>query len=145
MHMSYCYHYLKDLELGLRTSLLLNNSITRFLGISPNKAIKKKFVYAKASKPRYGPMGYDEIRLTYNDPVLYLLKPGELEGGRRRSTDINWSPQIYYIKESRVQKNQPVLYWIEDIDGNGPKRSFVREELMLVRNVVYPPKRILKS
>src|SRR5271170_2721232 len=123
----------------------LNNSVTRLLGISPNEAIKKKFVYAKASKPRYGPIGFDEVRLIYNDPVLYLLKPDKLEGGRRRSTDINWSLQIYYIKESRVQKNQPVLYWIEDIDGNGPKRSFIREELMLVRNVVYPPQRILKS
>lgn len=123
----------------------LNNSITRLLGISPNEAIKKKFVYAKASKPRYGPMGYDEVRLTHNDPVLYLLKPGELEGGRKRATDCNWSPQIYYIKESLVQKNQPVLYWIEDIDGNGPKRSFVREELILAKNIEYPPQRILKS
>ena len=66
-------------------------------------------------------MGYNEIRLTYNNPVLYLLKPGELKGGHRRVTDINWSPQIYYIKESQVQKNQPILYWIQDIDGNGPK------------------------
>jgi hypothetical protein len=32
-----------------------------------------------------------------------------------------------------------------DIDGNGPKRSFVREELMVVKNVEYPPNRILKS
>ena len=39
-----------------------NNSITRLLGISPNETIKKKFVYAKASKPRYGPMGYDEVQ-----------------------------------------------------------------------------------
>jgi len=82
-----------------------NNSVTRLLGISPNKARKKKFVYAKASKLRCGPMGFDEVRLTYNDSVLYLLKPGELEGGRRRATDCNWSPQIYHIKESLVQKN----------------------------------------
>ncbi|CAG8727734.1 20152_t:CDS:2 [Cetraspora pellucida] len=78
----------------------LNNSVTRLLGITPNKTIKKKFVYAKASKPRYGLIGYNEIRLTYNDPVLYLLKPGELEGEKRHATDINWSPQIYYIHES---------------------------------------------
>ncbi|RIB04860.1 hypothetical protein C2G38_2221214, partial [Gigaspora rosea] len=88
----------------------LNNSVTQLLGITPNEAIKKKFVYAKASKPRYGPIGYDEIRLTYNDPVLYLLKPGELEGGRRHATDMNWSPQIYYICESLAQKDQSVLY-----------------------------------
>ena len=108
----------------------LNNSITRLIGITPNEAIKKKFVFAKASKPRYGPIGFDEVRLTYNDSVLYLLSPGELEGGKKRATDCNWSPQIYYIKESLVQKNQPVLYWLTDNDGNGPKRSFVREELM---------------
>src|SRR5271170_3142250 len=100
MHMSYCYHYLKDLELGLRTSLLLNNSITRFLDISSNEAIKKKFVYDKASKPRYGSMGYDEVHLTYNNPVLYLLKSGKLEGGRQCSTDCIYLSQIYYIKES---------------------------------------------
>ncbi|RHZ80701.1 hypothetical protein Glove_132g62 [Diversispora epigaea] len=85
---------------------------------------EESMIKYNSSKPRYGPMGYDEIRLTYSDSVLYLLNPGELEGGRKRVTDCNWSPQIYYIKESLVQKNQPVLYWIEDIDGNGPKRSF---------------------
>src|SRR5438128_7846228 len=113
--------------------------------MSPAEAQKKKFVYAKASKPRYGPMGFDEVQLTYNDPVLYLLQPGELEGGRKRVTDCNWSPQIYHIKESLVQKNQPVLYWIEHIDGNGPKWSFVREELQIVKNIEYPLQRILKS
>ena len=113
--------------------------------MSPAEVRKKKFVYVKASKPRYGPIGYDEVRLTYNDSVLYLLKPGELEGGKRRATDCNWSPQIYYIKESLVQKNQPVLYWIEDINGNGPKRSFIREELLITRNVKYPSQKILKS
>ena len=39
----------------------LNNSVTHLLDISPNEAIKKKFVYTKASKPRYGPMDYDEV------------------------------------------------------------------------------------
>ena len=79
-----------------------NNSITRLIGLTPNEAIKKKFVYAKASKPRYGPMGFDEVCLIYNNSVLYLLSPGELEEGRRRATDCNWSPQIYYIKKSIV-------------------------------------------
>jgi hypothetical protein len=137
-----CRAWVNDLPIFLEK---LDNTKTRLIGMSPAEARKKKFVYAKASKPRYGPIGYDEVRLTYNDPVLYLLQPGELEGGRRRATDCNWSPQIYHIKESLVQKNQPVLYWIEDIDGNGPKRSFVREELMVVKNVEYPPQRILSQ
>jgi len=58
-----------------------------------------------------------------------LLNPGELEGGRRRATDCNWSPQIYHIREPLVQKNQPVSYWLIDDKGNGPKKSFVREKL----------------
>ncbi|RHZ66796.1 hypothetical protein Glove_305g20 [Diversispora epigaea] len=97
-----CRAWITDLTIFLEK---LNNTVTRLIDI-------------------YGPMGYDEVQLTYSDFVLYLLNSGELEGGRRRVTDMNWSPQIYHIKESLVQKNQPVLYWIEDIDGNGLKRSF---------------------
>ncbi|CAJ0644817.1 5253_t:CDS:1 [Entrophospora sp. SA101] len=140
--MECCRAWVNDLPIFLEK---IDNTKTRLIGMSPAEARKLKHVYAKSSKPRYGPMGFDEIRLSYNDPVRYLLEPGELEGGRKRATDFNWSPQIYHIKESLVQKNQPVLYWIEDIDGNGPKRSFVREELMVVKNVEYPPQRILKS
>ena len=89
------------------------------------KAKKKKFVYVKVSKPKYGPMGFDKIWLIYNNPVIYLLEAGELEGGRKRITDCNWSSQIYHLKESLIQKNQPVLYWINDINRNDPKWSFV--------------------
>ena len=121
----------------------LNNSITRLLGISPADAIKKKNVYAISSLPRKGPMGFDEVRLTHNDLVRYLLLPGELEGGQKRATDCIWSPQIYHIKESMVQKNQPVLYWLEDDELNSPKRSFVREELMVIpHNTELPPQSI---
>jgi hypothetical protein len=132
---------------NLRTVInLLNNTITRLIGMTPAEAVKKKHVYAKASKPRYGPMGFDEVRLTYNDSVLYLLKPGELEGGKRRASDCNWSPKVYRIKESLIQKNQPVLYWLMDENGNNPERSFVREQLLLVNNNIdYPPKWILKQ
>jgi hypothetical protein len=122
----------------------LNNTPTRLIGMSPAVAIKKKHVYAMASKPRDGPIGFDEERLTYNDSVRYLLEPGELEGGRKRAGDLVWSPQIYHIKESFVQKNQPVLYWLTDEDDNGPSRSFVREELLLVKDVELPPHSILQ-
>jgi hypothetical protein len=114
--------------------------------MTPNKAALKKHVYAMSSKPRKGPMGFDEKRLPYNCLVRYLLKPGELEGGYRRATDCNWSPQAYHIKKAIVQKNQPILYWLEDIDGNGPKRSFVREELMIIPpDSEMPPDWILKN
>ena len=92
-----------------------NNTLTRLIGMSSNEAVKlalkgKKIIAKPAVKHRR-PIGYDEIRLTHNDSVRYLLDAGELKGGRRRATDANWSPQIYHIKESLIQKNQPVLYW----------------------------------
>ncbi|RHZ65589.1 hypothetical protein Glove_314g40 [Diversispora epigaea] len=113
--------------------------------MTPNKARKKKHVYAIFSKSRNGPMGFDEKRLSYNVSVRYLLKPGELEGGRRRATDCNWSPQIYHIKESLIQKNQPILYWLIDDNGNDPKRSFVFEELLEIpKDNMLPPQWVLK-
>jgi len=124
----------------------LNNSVTRLLSMTPAEAIKKKSVFAKPSKPRKGPMGYDEERLSYDTSVIYLLDPSEFEGGRRRATDMNWSPKIYQIRESLIQKNQPVLYWLIDDEGNGPKRSFVREELQIVPpDVEYPPQWVLAN
>jgi hypothetical protein len=114
--------------------------------MSPADAIKKKYVYSKPSAPRDGPMGFDEKRLSYNDRVRYLLLPGELEGGRKRAGDLVWSPQIYHIKESLVQKNQPVLYWLADEEGKGPKRSFVREEILVIpHDTKNPPNFILNT
>jgi hypothetical protein len=88
----------------------LNNSVTRLIGMAPAKAIKMKQVISSSSKIRNGPMGFDESKLSYNTPVRYLLEPGELEGGGYRATDMNWSPQVYHIKKSLIQKNQPILY-----------------------------------
>jgi hypothetical protein len=92
-------------------------------------AIEKEEVLTKPSKPRKGPIGYDEDQLSYNNLVRYLLYPSDLDGGRRRAGDKNWSPKVYHIREALVQKNQPILYWLEDDDCHCPKRSFVREEL----------------
>ncbi|GET02259.1 hypothetical protein RCL_jg21887.t1 [Rhizophagus clarus] len=138
---------LEDLP-GVIDSIIedLNNSVTRLIGITPAKAIKKKRVNAKPSKPRHGPMGYDEERLSYDDSVLYLLDPSEYEGGRRRATDMNWSPQVYHIKKLLVQKNQPVLYWLIDNEGNSPERSFVHEELLVIpHDTELPPQWVLTS
>ena len=75
-----------------------------------------------------------------------MLNSGKLEGGRRRSTDCTYSPQIYHIKKALIQKNQPVLYWIIDENRNSPKQSFVQEELLVIaKNVKLPPQRILTS
>ena len=124
-----CRVWIKNLSIFL---IELDNSVTRLLGISPAEARKKEHVFAKPSKSRKGPIGFDEPRLSHDVLVRYLLKPGELEGGRKCATDCNWSPQIYHIRESLVQKNQPILYWLIDGEGNGPKRSFVREKLQII-------------
>ncbi|CAG8506024.1 4234_t:CDS:2 [Cetraspora pellucida] len=64
--------------------------------------------------------------------IVDLLDLMNLEFGRRRITDMNWSPKVYHIKESLIQKNQPVLYWLIDENEDGPERSFVRGQLMKV-------------
>ncbi|GES97147.1 hypothetical protein RCL_jg7027.t1 [Rhizophagus clarus] len=118
----------------------LNNSVIRLLGITPATVIKKKSVFAKPSKARKGSMGYNEKRLSYGNSVLHLLDPSEYEGGRRCATDMNWSSKIYNIRESLIQKNQPVLYWLMDDEGNDPERFLVREELQVIPpDVEYPP------
>jgi hypothetical protein len=128
-----------------------NNFITCQLGISPDDAIEKEEVLAKPSYPRDGPIGFDEEKLSGDVLVRYLLYPSDLEGGRRRAGDLNWSPHIYHIRQSMVQKNQPVLYWLEEVsfrlvdDDDDyvlkcPERSFVREELMVILfNTELPP------
>lgn len=123
----------------------INNSVTCQLGISPAMAIKKKEVFAKPSYPRNGPMGYEEEKLSYYDNVRYLLYPSDQEGGRRRAGDLNWSPHIYRIHKALVRKNQPILYWLIDDEGNGPERSFVREELLLIHDAELPPEWVLSS
>ena len=138
-----CRAWVKNLPIFL---VELDNSVTRLLGISPVEARKKEHVFAKASKPREGPIGFDEPRLSHDVLVRYLLNPGELEGERRRATDCNWSRQIYHIRESLVQKNQPVLYWLIDDEGNGPKRSFVREKLQIIHpDTELPPRWVLTN
>ena len=55
-------------------------------------------------------------------------------------------PQIYHIRESLIQKNQLILYWLVDNNGKGPERSFVREELLAVPdNTEFPPQWVLTN
>jgi hypothetical protein len=116
-----CRDWVKNLPIFL---VELDNSVTRLLGISPAEARKKEHVFAKASKPRKGPIGFDEPRLSHDVLVRYLLNPGELE----------------------VQKNQPVLYWLIDDEGNGPKRSFLREKLQIIPpDTELPPRWVLTN
>ena len=134
----------------------INNSITCQLGISPVVAIEKEEVFAKPSYPRDGPIGFDEEKLSGDILVRYLLYPSDLDGGRRRAGDLKWSPHIYHIIQTMVQKNQPVLYWLEEVpfglvDNDNyilkrPKRSFVREELQVIPfDTELPPQWVLTN
>ena len=58
--------------------------------------------------------------------VRYLYQPDELEGGGRRATDPNWSLKVFNIERFITKPKEPVLYYLR----GGPKRSFVREELL---------------
>ena len=67
--------------------------------------------------------------------VCYLFQPGEL-GGQRRATDPIWSLKVFNIEKGVTATNAPVLYYLRD----GPKRGFVREELLLIpKDTVLPP------
>ena len=105
----------------------LNNETTRLTGKKPIDAIKEKVVDSK--KPNYSrPVGKNEKRLDSSVNVRFLFAPGELEGGQRRATDPNWSLKVFSIDRAIVNEKEPVLYYLKD----GPKRGFVREELMIV-------------
>ena len=105
----------------------LNNETTRVTGKKPIDAIKEKVVDSK--KPNYSrPVGKNEKRLDSSVNVRFLFAPGELEGGQRRATDPNWSLKVFSIDRAIMNEKEPVLYYLKD----GPKRGFVREELMIV-------------
>ena len=111
----------------------LNHEKTRLTGKRPVDAIKDKVVEAKSSTFS---RGKNEKRLDSSVNVRYLYAPGELEGGGKRATDPNWSLKGFNISSSVANKNEPVLYYLKD----GPKRGFVREELMIVpKGTELPP------
>ena len=113
----------------------LNNEEIRLTGKKPVVAIKEKAVFSKPSTPYTRPVGEKEKIIPSFVPVRYLYQPGELEGGAKRATDPIWSLKVYNIERSFMKPNQPVLYYLHD----GPKRGFVREELMVPPNTTLPP------
>ena len=106
----------------------LNNEVTSLTSQKPAVAIKEKDVSAKPSTPYSRPVGQREKKLPSLVNVRYLYQPGELEGGVKRATDPIWSLKVYSIERSFTKPNQPVHYYLHD----GPKRGFVREELLVV-------------
>ena len=114
----------------------LNNEVTRLTGKKSSQAIKNKTVSAKPATPYMRPVGVHEKKLPPLVNVRYLYYPGELEGGGRRATESIWSLKVYNIKKVDTRPHEPVVYYLDD----GPKRGFVREELMVVpQGTVLPP------
>ena len=70
----------------------------------------------------------NEKKLPPRINLRYLYQPGELEGGGRRATDPIWPLKVYNIEKVVTKPKEPVMYYLCD----GPKRGFVREELMVV-------------
>jgi len=114
----------------------LNNEVTRLTDKKPSIAIKEKAVVAKPSTPYSRPVGTDEKKLPPNVKTRYLYQPGELEGGTKRATDPVWSLKVYTLEKAVDKPGEPFLYYLHD----GPKRGFVRKELLIVPpNTQLPP------
>ena len=114
----------------------LNNEVTSLIGKKPAVAIKEKEVFSKPSTKYNRPVGVNEKKLPPLINVRYLYQPGELEGGTKRGTDPIWSLKVYQVVENKTKPNEPVVYYLSD----GPKRGFVREELLVVPpNTQLPP------
>ena len=113
----------------------LNNEVTSLIGKKPAVAIKEKEVSSLPTKYNR-PVGSTEKKLPPLINVRYLYQPGELEGGTKRATDPIWSLKVYQVVENRTKPDRPVVYYLSD----GPKRGFVREELLVVPpNTQLPP------
>ena len=114
----------------------LNNEVTSLTGKTPAVPIKEKAVASKPSTKYSRPVGLKEQKLPPLIKVRYLYQPGELEGGTKRATDPIWSLKVYQVVKNTTKPNEPVVYYLSD----GPKRGFVREELLVVPpNTQLPP------
>ena len=118
----------------------LNSEVTRLTGKKPAQAIKEKAFSSKPATPYMRPVGIQEKKLPPQAHVRYLYYPGELEGGGRRATNPIWSLKVYTIQKVVTKPDAPVVYYLYD----GPKRGFVREELLVVSpDTVLPPASLL--
>ena len=118
----------------------LNNEVTRLIGKKPAEAIKETSILSKSATPYSRPVGLNEKKLPSPVNVRYLYQPGELEGDGRRATDPIWSLKVYNIEKVVTKPEEPVMYYLFD----GPKRGFVRGELMVVpSDTQLPPIRVL--
>ena len=107
----------------------LNGEDTRLMGKKPRDAIRAGRFAQKPSFTVPGhPVGLEEQKLPSGVAFRFLYQPGELEGGRRCTTDPVWSLEVYRLGHSVTRSDVPVLYYLQD----GQPRGFVREELLVV-------------
>ena len=111
---------------------ILNNENTAMIGMKPKDAIKLDNV-PLVKKEEYS----KEDILPIDGLYRYYLQPGEDHGDqRRRATDFIWSKKTYRLDKIIEDPGNRVLYYLKD----GPIRSFVQEELMLVpEDIQLPP------
>ena len=108
----------------------MNSEITAMIKMKPKDAIKLDYVDLKVGEIQ------EKDVLPEDGLYRYLYQPGEAHGDQqRRATDMVWSWNTFRIDKIIQDKGQRVLYYLND----GPKRSFVREELMLVPEATQLP------
>ena len=102
----------------------LNNTKTQMTDMKPKEAIKIKEV-PLVKRESYPP----EEKLPQDGLYRYLLQPGEEHGdNKKRATDRIWSKKAYRLNEVIQKPGNRVMYYLQD----GPDRTFVKEELMLI-------------
>ena len=110
----------------------LNNENTTMVGMKPKDAIKLDNV------PLVKEEEYPKEDILPSDGLYrFYLQPGEEHGDkRRRATYFIWFKRTFRLDKVIEDPNNRVLYYLKD----GPKRSFVREELYLIpENTELPP------
>ena len=114
----------------------LNNTKLDRIDTTPAKAVKLDNVTLNIKAyPKEDALPVDGL-------YRYLYQPGELEGGQtRRATDMIWSWDTNRLDRVVEDPGQRVLYYIAE----GPKRAFVREQLMLIpEDTKLPPDSVKK-
>ena len=102
----------------------LNDTETEMIGMKPIDAIKLNEV-PLVNREAYPP----GEKLPEDGLYRYLLQPDEEhDDQRRRATDRIWSKGTYRLREAVESPGNWVMYYLL----NGPERSFVSEELMLI-------------
>ena len=102
----------------------LNGTTTEMIGMKPKDAIVLDKV-PLVNRENYP----EEDKLPEDGLYQYLLQPGEEHDYQRcRAIDRVWSKGTYGLKEIIEDSGNCVMYYLLD----GPERTFVSEELMLI-------------